>query len=67
MTILSASGISLSFGAETILEDVSFAINEGDRVGVVGRNGAGKTSLFRILLGEESATSGSLFFAKGKN
>ena len=66
MTILSASGISLSFGAETILEDVSFAINEGDRVGVVGRNGAGKTSLFRILLGEESATSGSLFFAKGK-
>ena len=66
MTILSASGISLAFGTEVILEDVSFSINEGDRVGVVGRNGAGKTSLFRVLLGEESPTAGSFAYARGK-
>ena len=66
MTILSVSNVSLAFGTDVILEDISFSVNEGDRVGVVGRNGAGKTSLFRILLGEEDATSGSFAYARGK-
>ena len=66
MTILSVSNVSLAFGTDVILEDISFSVNEGDRVGVVGRNGAGKTSLFRILLGEEDATSGSFSYARGK-
>jgi len=66
MTVLSVSGVSLAFGTEVILENISFSINEGDRVGVIGRNGAGKTSLFRVLLGEEAPTSGSFSYAKGK-
>ncbi|MBQ1212072.1 MAG: ABC-F family ATP-binding cassette domain-containing protein [Clostridia bacterium] len=66
MTILSVSNVSLAFGTDVILEDISFSVNEGDRVGVVGRNGAGKTSLFRILLGEEDPTTGSFAYARGK-
>ena len=49
MISLSLDGISLSFGGEEILKDISFAINDGDRVGIIGVNGAGKTSLFRII------------------
>ncbi len=67
MTILSVSNVSLVFGTDVILEDISFSVNEGDRVGVVGRNGAGKTSLFRILLGEEIPTTGSFSYARGKS
>jgi len=65
MIALSASGLGLSFGAEDILKDISFAVNDGDRVGVIGVNGAGKTSLFRIITGEYEADSGSVFIQKG--
>ncbi len=47
---------------KVVLDDVSFKIDKGDFVCVVGRSGAGKTTLFRILLGEEKPTSGSVFF-----
>ena len=64
MTVLSASGLTLSFGDEVIFRDVTFSVNEGDRLGVIGSNGAGKTSLFRVLLGEYEADAGSVFLAK---
>ncbi len=66
MTVLSASGLTLSFGDEVIFSDVSFSVNEGDRLGIIGSNGAGKTSLFRVLLGEYEADTGSVFLAKDK-
>ncbi|MGI6707264.1 MAG: ribosomal protection-like ABC-F family protein [Clostridia bacterium] len=50
-----------SFGERVVLQDISFQINEGERVGLVGRNGEGKTTLFRILLGEEEADRGSWY------
>ena len=65
MIALSASGIGLSFGAEDILRDISFAVNEGDRVGIIGTNGAGKTSLFRIITGEYTPDTGSVYIMKG--
>ncbi len=65
MTILSVSGVSLSYGADEILKNVTFAVNEGDRVGVIGKNGAGKTSLFRILEGKEAPSGGSFSLARG--
>ena len=65
MIALSLSGVTLSFGAEYVLRDVSFSIDDGDRVGVVGTNGAGKTSLFRIISGEYEADSGGVFIQRG--
>ncbi len=66
MVLLSASDISLSFGTTEILRDVSFSINEGDRLGVIGTNGAGKTSLLRVITGEYTPDSGSIYLSKGK-
>ena len=66
MTVLSVSDLSLSFGHRDILTGLSFSLNEGDRVGVVGVNGAGKTSLFRCITGEYTPTSGAVYLAKDK-
>ena len=65
MIALSVSDINLTFGAETILKNISFSVNDGDRVGVIGVNGAGKTSLFRVISGEYSADSGAVYLQKG--
>ena len=66
MIILSTSDLSLSFGGRTILSNISFSVNEGDRLGIIGVNGAGKTSLFRLITGEYEADSGSVFLSRGK-
>ena len=63
MTVISTHSLSLSFGDKIILDNVSFSLNEGDRLGIVGVNGAGKTSLFRLLTGEYTPTSGEVFLA----
>ncbi len=65
MTALSTESINLSFGTDEILKDISFAVNDGDRVGIIGTNGAGKTSLFRILTGEYTPDSGAVYIQKG--
>ena len=65
MISLSTQDINLSFGTDVILKDVSFALNEGDRVGVIGVNGAGKTSLFRVISGEYKPDSGSVYLGRG--
>ena len=65
MIALSTSGLTLSFGAEVILKDISFAVNDGDRVGIIGVNGAGKTSLFRLITGSYTADSGAVYIQKG--
>ena len=65
MIALSAGGVCLSFGAEEVLRDISFSVNEGDRVGIIGVNGAGKTSLFKLITGEYTPDSGSVYIMKG--
>ena len=65
MIALSLSDINLSFGADVILKDISFSVNDGDRVGVIGVNGAGKTSLFRVIMGDYTADSGAVYVQKG--
>lgn len=65
MIALSVSDLNLSFGTEVILKDISFALNDGDRVGIIGVNGAGKTSLFRVITGEYTADSGGVYIQKG--
>ncbi len=65
MIALSVSDVSLSFGADEVLRGVSFSVNDGDRVGVIGVNGAGKTSLFKIITGEYTPDSGAVYIQKG--
>ena len=65
MIALSLSDINLSFGADVILKDISFSVNDGDRVGIIGVNGAGKTSLFRVIMGEYTQDSGAVYIQKG--
>lgn len=64
MIVLSAKNITKSYGVDTILDGISFHVNEGDRVGIIGENGAGKTTLLRILTGESEATSGDVFVSR---
>ncbi|MBO5316227.1 MAG: ATP-binding cassette domain-containing protein [Clostridia bacterium] len=65
MIALSTQDINLSFGTDVILKDISFAVNDGDRLGIIGVNGAGKTSLFRILTGKYTPDSGAVYIQKG--
>src|SRR5258708_7568305 len=51
-----------SYGAITVLEDISFVVNPNDRAGIVGSNGVGKTTLLNIPVGQESIDSGSFSF-----
>jgi ATP-binding cassette subfamily F protein 3 len=60
--MLKVSNISKSYGIEMVLSDVSFVANEGERIGLVGPNGCGKTTLLRIIAGLEGADSGSVRF-----
>lgn len=66
MTVISVSRLTLHYGVRTVLENISFSLNDNDRLGIVGVNGCGKTSLFRLILGEETPDSGEVFIAKGK-
>ncbi len=54
-----ATGVELRAGSRLLLEQASFRIAEGDRIGLVGRNGAGKTSLTKVLAGEAQPAAGS--------
>ena len=65
MTIFSASDLSKAYGIQTILQNVSFKIDEFDKIGIVGVNGAGKTTLFRLLVGDEEVDSGTVIKDKG--
>lgn len=55
------SEIHKSYSGNEVLRDVSFQINPSEKVGLVGRNGAGKTTVFRLITGEESPDSGDIF------
>lgn len=64
--ILSCNNISKSFGTDSILENVSFHIEEREKAAIVGINGAGKTTLFKIIVGEMAADQGDVVYSKGK-
>jgi len=56
--MLKVSGLEKSYGRQDLFDNVSFVINPGERVGLVGKNGHGKTTLFRMILGQEQPDSG---------
>lgn len=67
MTDISVNGLTKSFElGKNILDGLSFDIAEGERVGILGHNGCGKTTLFRILVGEIDYDEGSVAIASGK-
>ena len=67
MIAISVNKLALSFGTNEIFRDVSFALNEGDRLGIIGVNGCGKSTLFKLILGELSADEGNVFISKDKS
>jgi ATP-binding cassette, subfamily F, member 3 len=60
MTQIAFSGVGVDFGATTIFSDVTFTVASRERWGIIGRNGTGKTTLFRLLTGELTPTRGSI-------
>ena len=67
MIVLSCKGISKSYGITEVLKDITFSINEGDKVGIIGANGEGKSTLFKILTRELSQDDGEVFIDKNKS
>lgn len=60
MATLKVSGLSKSFGIHTVFENISFEIGSGERLGLVGANGAGKTTMLKCIIGSEEADKGSV-------
>ena len=65
MIILSASGIGVHFGAKEVLRDISFSVAERDRVGIIGVNGVGKTTLLKVISDDIDPDSGTVALGKG--
>ena len=66
MTILSVDDLGLSFGTDVILEHISFSLDESDKLGIIGVNGSGKSSLFRMITGTYEPTEGKVYISKDK-
>jgi len=64
MHYVSAEGLTKSYGAEPLFRSISFHISEGDKIGLIARNGVGKSTLLRILSGQEPPDEGKLFIHK---
>ena len=58
--MISISDLTVSFGSWNLLDHISFHISESDKIGLVGKNGAGKTTVMKIICGEQSPTSGTV-------
>ena len=65
MIILSAQHIAKSFGVNAVLRDVSLTVQQGDRIGLVGVNGCGKSTLMRILAGLDAQDGGEISLVRG--
>lgn len=61
---LQVDGLTKSFGDQVLFNDISFGIAEGQRIGLIAKNGTGKTTLLNILTGSESYDSGSVVFRR---
>lgn len=66
MIILGCKNLEKSYGTRIVLNKISLSINEGDKIGIIGANGEGKSTLFKILTGDLSQDSGDIFLDKNK-
>ena len=67
MTILQIKNMTLRFGTTTVLQHIDFSLDEHDRLGIIGVNGCGKSSLFRVITGEYECEQGSVSIPHGKS
>src|SRR5690554_5683927 len=65
MNYLSVENISKSFGERVLFEDLSFGINKDQKIAFVAKNGTGKTSILKIITGEDTPDSGQVVTRKG--
>ncbi|MDR7833018.1 ABC-F family ATP-binding cassette domain-containing protein [Riemerella anatipestifer] len=64
MNYITAENLTKSYGIKTLFQDISFNINEGDKIAIVAKNGSGKSTLLKIILGKEIPDSGSVLVNK---
>ena len=64
MAVVSIQNLKVDFGGKVLFENVSFDVNSGDFVGLIGANGTGKTTLFKVITGEIEPTEGGAFVSK---
>ena len=65
MNYLTAEGLSKAYGTKVLFEDLSFGINQGQKIGFIAKNGTGKTSLLNLITGSDSPDNGQLSQRKG--
>ncbi len=64
MNLCAVQQISKNYAGFTVLEDITFDINQGDRIGIVGRNGSGKTTIFKLIADIEKPDKGAIYIKK---
>jgi ATP-binding cassette subfamily F protein 3 len=62
--MISVDGLAVEFGGQALFKDVSFVINENDKIALMGKNGAGKSTMMKIIAGEQKPTRGHIRFPK---
>ena len=67
MLAITVNDLCVSFGARDIFKKISFALEENDKLGIIGTNGCGKSTLFKVILGELEPSAGNVFIAKNKS
>ena len=65
MSVINVENISKLYGDKLVLEYLSCSVDEGDKIGIIGINGTGKSTLLRIIAGEEEADEGKIIFSNG--
>ena len=58
--MISINGLTVAYGGYTLLDSIDFHISEKDKIGLVGKNGAGKSTIMKLICGLQSPTSGSI-------
>jgi ATP-binding cassette subfamily F protein uup len=64
MNYVSAENLTKSYGVKVLFQNISFNVNEGDKIAIVAKNGSGKSTLLKILMGKEIADSGNVVINK---
>ena len=64
--MINAHSLRLSFGTQAVFDGISFAVDQDQRIGLVGRNGSGKSTLLKVIANQQRLDEGSIAIAKGK-